>query len=476
MKKIILLISFLASLISFAQDGSLDTSFSFQGTKMFDTDMKLQPDGKIILVERTYTWDDIIVESLIRRLNSDGSFDATFAHGIGVRVFTHVKDVAIQSDGKIIICGDFFKVNDDFIQNFARLNQDGSLDFNFSGKDLRNIETIAIEPSGKIIVAGSFPSGIIRLSPDGIVDPTFNSPIDVTSKTTRFDQLLVKKIVLLPENKILAAGRVSIQGSIRKIFQLNSDGGLDDTFAEPLNLDFTGTDGQGVLFMMKEKNGSILIGWWGLRVFTDSNATIGYNFIRLDPNGNIMHIFHPFPLFDNCVLEIFPAALQSDGKIIVNMGVCSNYYGNTAMGIARLNNDGSFDDTFTFRATSPNEWIGISKVVIQPDDKILVAGEFNVYDGVENVNGLIRLNAARLSSSEFNGTVMHVYPNPVADNLHLQFPNDINEVEIYDITMKKIDFKWLNKDVIDVSDFSSGVYLLKVKTDYSSFTTRFIKR
>jgi len=75
---------------------------------------------------------------------------------------------------------------------------------------------------------------------------------------------------------------------------------------------------------------------------------------------------------------------------------------------------------------------------------------------------------------------MRVYPNPVNDNLHILFPynmtdTDITDLEIYDVTMKKINFNGLNKNAIDVSDFSDGVYMLKVRTESSTFTSMFVK-
>lgn len=471
MRKIIFLISFLASLIGLAQDGSLDMSFNVQGPVSPETTLKVQPDGKIIVVERFSGSDGSVESTRITRLNSDGSYDITFAQGIGISIMPNVSTFAMQSDGKILIAGNFFKVEDQQIGNLARLNQDGSVDASFSKVDLTGIEAIAVQPDDKILVGGSFSKGITRLYSNGFLDPFFNSPINIKS-----DGESISNIVLLPpDNKVLATGNVSINGTERRVFYLNSDGALDTTFNEPSNIDWAHGDGYRPQFLAREKNDNILIGW-PFRVFSTPDESLGFNFIRLAPDGNITTIFHPVPYTNECVFGIFPAALQDDGKIIMTGNECIDYYGTEFHGILRLNNDGSPDDTF-----NPGHGTNglISSVAIQPDGKIVIVGYFNEYDGIA-VPNIIRLTTERLSTSQFNNTELSIYPNPVADFLYLHYPEgmsdiDIDELAIYDVTMKKIDFAGLNKDVIDVSGFSDGVYLIKIRTDNSIYTSKFVK-
>ncbi|ESU27239.1 hypothetical protein FLJC2902T_22130 [Flavobacterium limnosediminis JC2902] len=481
MRKIIFLISFLASLVIYAQDGSLDISFNVQGQVSPETILKLQPDGKIILVERFTGGGGFVESTKINRLNPDGSYDLDFASGIGVTVYPEVKMIALQSDGKIIICGNFDRLENTVTGNLAatgnlaRLNQDGSLDTSFSKAPVRNIQTVVVQPDDKILIGGGFLRGIVRLYSNGDVDPFFRSPIDLSSFGIGGGSVL-SNMVLLTDNRILAVGNVSIQGNVRRIFLMNSEGELDSNFYEPENIDWTNGDTWNPKFLTVEKTGNILIGW-PFKVLSDTNDIIGYNFVRLDPNGNIMNVFQPHPYTDDCVLRVFPSALQDDGKIIIRGSECFDYYGYDFRGIGRLNADGLFDDTFS-PGTGTNDYV--TDTAVQSDGRIILVGYFTEFNGML-VNNIIRLNSSRLSSSEFNNTDMRVYPNPVTDNLYIQFPNnmneiDIDELEVFDVTMKKIDFDGLNNDVIDVSDFSSGVYLLKVKTENSIFTSKFVKR
>ncbi|MEO6542230.1 MAG: delta-60 repeat domain-containing protein, partial [Ferruginibacter sp.] len=100
----------------------------------------------------------------IARLNTDGSLDTGFNPGTGAdrAVYT----TAIQSDGKIIIGGDFTTYNGTARIRIARLNSDGSLDAGFNPGTGANyiINTTAIQSDGKIIIGGSFTAynGTIR--------------------------------------------------------------------------------------------------------------------------------------------------------------------------------------------------------------------------------------------------------------------------------------------------------------------------
>jgi uncharacterized delta-60 repeat protein len=103
----------------------------------------------------------------ITRLNSDGSLDMTFKPGIEVE--DQIKAIAIQSDGKVIVAGDFwFRNSSNPKMNIARLNSDGSLDASFDPgtgtmRDIKNnrngiIETMILQRDGKLIIGGDFTS------------------------------------------------------------------------------------------------------------------------------------------------------------------------------------------------------------------------------------------------------------------------------------------------------------------------------
>ena len=196
--------------------GSLDTCFGIGGrvTSNFGSghnialDMVIQPlDDKIVVVgslasNPTSTARD----ALVLRYETDGSLDQTFGSNGAVRVsFTTWDDlenanaVAVQPDGKIIIAGNASVSGRSTVNGFAiaRLNANGSLDssfgtngkllFNFSSKTQSLALDIAIQNNGYIVVAGrcDLDFALVRLTTTGNFDPAFNGTGKTVIQTAR---------------------------------------------------------------------------------------------------------------------------------------------------------------------------------------------------------------------------------------------------------------------------------------------------
>ncbi len=148
----------------------------------------LQPNGAIV-AGGAFTYADSVTRNRIARLNSDGTLDYTFAANPGQADDT-IRALALQTDGRILVVGDF-TTYDGFSRNrFARLNLDGTLDWQFdpgSGFDhsvYSVVETFTDtnHTVRKILVGGSFTlaSAVQRLylaqyNDDGSVDAGFNA-------------------------------------------------------------------------------------------------------------------------------------------------------------------------------------------------------------------------------------------------------------------------------------------------------------
>jgi uncharacterized delta-60 repeat protein len=96
-------------------------------------------------------------------------------------------------------------------------------------------------------------------------------------------------------------------------------------------------------------------------------------------------------------------AIQPDGKILVG-GNFTQYNGTARNRIVRLNTDGSLDTTFSI-GTGFNQ--SVWSIVVQPDNKILVGGDFTSYSGSSR-SKLVRLNS--------NGSIDSTFANPSTIN------------------------------------------------------------
>jgi uncharacterized delta-60 repeat protein len=137
-------------------NGTLDLTFDPEaGANNFIWCTRIQADGKILAggMFSTFDW---LPRNKIVRLHSDGSVDNTFNPGSGANSVV-VYDIAIQSDGKILLVGDFTTFNGFAAKSIARINEDGSFDPTFdpgnSAETIFEIDTTGYE---KAIVTGSF--------------------------------------------------------------------------------------------------------------------------------------------------------------------------------------------------------------------------------------------------------------------------------------------------------------------------------
>jgi len=223
------------------QTGSLDTSFKpgfgANGTVWATV---LQSDGKI-LIGGEFTAYDATNRNAIARLNTDGSLDATFnpSSGANDTVFA----AATQTDGKIVIGGQFTMVNGVPRSHIARLNADGSLDasFNPGVGTSDNVYAIAVQSDGKIILGGAFntynltdQNGITRVNSDGSIDSSFD--IGTGADST------VYALQLQPDGSILVGGRFKYFNETRRVgvARLLPSGWVDTGFMDTAYNQFAG--------------------------------------------------------------------------------------------------------------------------------------------------------------------------------------------------------------------------------------------
>ena len=164
-------------------DGTLDSTFNpGLGANGTVYALAVQGDGKVVIGGNFTAVNGNTGFNHIARLNTDGSLDTAFNPGTGAN--DSVRAIAMQFDGKIILGGLFTSVNGNTnFNHIARLNMDGSLDATFTpglGAD-DAVLSIALQSDSRIVLGGEFNrfsgvtrNGITRLNSDGTVDPTIN--------------------------------------------------------------------------------------------------------------------------------------------------------------------------------------------------------------------------------------------------------------------------------------------------------------
>jgi len=368
-------------------DGSLDAGFNTGNTGADGVvyAITVQSDGKIIIGGNFMSYNGTAINR-IARLNANGTLDTTFNVG-GTGANTNVYVIAVQSDGKIIAGGAFNKYNGTATKYIARLNADGSLDTGFYvGIGANNtINTLTVQSNGKIITGGNFTSyngtainNIARLNTNGSLDTSFIGSGANNSVLVTTAQ---------PDGKIITGGGFTVYNDrIRgHIVRLNTDGSTDTNFN-------AGTGADNVVSVLTvQSGGKIIMGG----NFTSYNGTVTKHIARLNTNGSLDSGFNVGGSGANGMVNIL--AVQSDSKIIIG-GSFSSYNGTSMKNIARLNADGTLDISFNI-GSGPNSTI--NAITVQSDGKIIIGGDFTSYNGTA-INRIARLNANGSLDTGFN--------------------------------------------------------------------------
>lgn len=427
-------------LIRLNVDGSKDIGFNIgSGFNDMVTTTSIQADGKII-VAGWFTSYDGTAKNRIVRLHPDGTLDSSFNIGSGFNGF--VKTTSIQSDGKIIVGGQFSSFNNISQNYFVRLNIDGSFDNSLvigSGFN-EQVTTTLLQPDGKILVGGYFTSyngnyscGLIRLNSNGTKDTNFN-----TGSGPLYEQfsLPVSCLTLQTDGKIIVGGNFTmfLNQSQFKIIRINTNGSKDFSFnigsgfnadvyttsvqfdgkilvggrfttyngvvqnkIALLNIDGTNSGSytesgfnENIYSILLQNDNKILLGGF----FSAFNGNYENKITRLSENGFIDNSFNIGTGFNE---RVYCMALQSDGKILIG-GYFTTFQGITQNYIARLNSDGSLDNSFNIGSG----FNGIVKSIeLLSNGKILVGGQFTSFNG-SSQNRLIRLNYDGSKDETFN--------------------------------------------------------------------------
>ncbi|HEY8402551.1 MAG TPA: T9SS type A sorting domain-containing protein [Cytophagaceae bacterium] len=387
------------SLLAQHNPAEADTTFAL-GT--FNGDVraiKVLQDGKI-LVGGDFTYYKTTPANRLARLNPDGTLDPTFAAGMGAN--NSIRTLAIQSDGKILVGGDFTSFNGVSMNYIARLNADGTVDNSFTFGSGANyyVYSIAIQSDGKILAGGGFTSfngvsanRIVRLNANGLVDNSFNIGTAANS--------WVYSIAIQSDGKILAGGGLSSFNGIsaNRIVRLNEDGTVDNSFT-------IGTGASDWVHSIGiQSDGKILAGGR----FTSFNGALANHIVRLNADGTVDNSFNIGTGASSLVSTI---SAQPDGKILAG-GEFSSFNGISLKCIVRLNADGSVDNSFIIGSGASR---GVYGIAIQSDGKILAGGGFTSFNGVL-ANCFVRLDPDGSVESNF---AIGAGPNNYVESVAIQ--------------------------------------------------------
>ncbi|MBU6400518.1 MAG: hypothetical protein KGS61_09385 [Verrucomicrobia bacterium] len=331
-----------------------------------------------VLLGGEFTAIDGITFNRVARLHANGYLDSGFNPGAGAEGI--VDAVCAQADDKVLLGGAFATVDTVSRNRIARLNADGSLDSSFDPGQGANdvVRCVASQPDDKVLLGGDFTSiqfasvnHLARLNADGSLDGTFSVGAGSDGP--------VYAIALQPDGKVLVAGAFStLNGTAANhLARLNADGSVDAGFAPG-----PGADGAVYSVAVQTDGGVLAAG-----AFSNVNGAAFDHVARLNPDGSPDFGFQTGTGADG---PVYSVAALPDGKVFIG-GAFTQFNGGNLNRFARLNSNGSLDAGFNIGSGANGT---IYSVAAQPNTALLIGGEFTV------VNGLNRNRIARIHGDE----------------------------------------------------------------------------
>ncbi len=313
-------------LVRFNSNGTIDSSFGVNGIEQIQigpddraSAITIDPNGKFLIAGTSQG------NFTILRCNPDGSPDMTF--GGNGHVMTDLapifgaagshdlaKEIAVRADGKIYVVGTT-DARDAGDFTVVRYNANGTLDPSFGsggaaaidfGQSLDSANTIAIQPNGYVVVAGSATvNGVVKVAAVRLLN---NGALDTHFGTS---------------------GRVTIAG-------IGND--------TEINSIKTQSDGKLVLG-----------GFFAQGSPADGSLTTGFYIVRLDTAGKLDTHFGSGGQIRTTIANIALASIDNlvvtpEGKIVVAGKTAATLTdgaaGNVGVAVARYTSSGQLDTTF----------------------------------------------------------------------------------------------------------------------------------
>jgi uncharacterized delta-60 repeat protein len=317
----------------FAVAGSFDTSFSFDGRQTFNIsgrndfadDILVQPDGKVVVAGTTSNPNSPTPDSdyWIARYTTAGVLDTSFS-GDGVQVIQSATQgdlgaIALTSDGKIVIVGQY-AVNTTEPRAFvARLHSNGTLDNGFAGDgfyvlpatpEVYRFSDVTVQADNKVVAVGEGESGIAiaRYNVNGTPDINFGAGgLRLMAVGSRLN--FAGAVQMQTDGKIVVAGTANDYGMYENMFvaRLKANGQNDTSFnGYGINiLDNEESDRGTSLALSGNRN---YVGGEGY----SSKATIW----KVDADGQLNHAFGANGHWSGGSGTVADLAVQNTGKIV----------------------------------------------------------------------------------------------------------------------------------------------------------------
>jgi len=487
-KKLMLLFFINIVFCAYSQNAALDPTFGNLGYSIHPNTSEINcfafdQNGGIISVGTTGQGAGVWHLTLTKT-NVNGILDTSF--GINGKVTTIIEqsayphDIKIQPDGKIIVVGSLHLVSVGSAGFVVRYHSNGTLDQTFGTNGTFMLTSVNQFYSTLLLSNGSIMLGgntnninaraiLIKLDTNGILDNTFGTngilPLDATGF-----QFKLGKMVLLSDNKILCVGDENTDSTNQKIAycKIDTQGNLDNLFGQngkvvtDIYNNFPDTNES--LLQAKELPDNTIILEGGI-----SGQFYNYNILlKINANGSFDTTFGT----NGVVSHSYPRIgfeIQPNGKIIIGGTKIINS-NSAGYSIARFSSNGILDLSFNngkgFVDIDPSlDNDGLQYIKLQVADTLIIGGSSKL-NSVSNFTLIRILLDTPLSVNEPLEQFIKIYPNPFEDHFFIEDSEGIiKSIKIFDNIGRLIKTVSNFNHVKEIyTDFTIGIYNITVET------------
>jgi uncharacterized delta-60 repeat protein len=334
----------------------------------------VQLDGKVVVAGFTIAGSNAVI-----RLNVDGSVDETFTPALLGIFNVNVTAMGIQSDGRILVGGDFIRVNGRRIHGLARLHGDPPA-----------APVIVDQPEDSTVTVGQNVSIRATVRPFGSASYQWfhNGALIATEKAPR---LPFQSIGLSDAGDYQLVVSNSYGSVTSRVARMMVEPNPDTPGAVVLNS--TPEVGGSVYAMEPTAGGKYLIAG----NFNEVQGTPRPGLARINADGSLDTTFNPPEATPRSAFQHIRAlAVTPSGAVYIG-GAFTSVGGVKRQLIARLHSDGSLDASFDPGDALHGGDEQVNAIAVLPDSRVIAAGSFTY------------------TSNYFGGTVARFHPNGILD-------------------------------------------------------------
>lgn len=507
-KLFLLAVLFLVNVVN-GQSYILDSSYGTQGYK-FNDNFLLNPIGLLKLNNLYYYYST----NQISRTNYDGSLDTTFGVNSLITLSNSNETYTING-GKIInnsiyLFGKIVNTNNNTEDGFVlKILDTGNYDVTFGVNGIskvnlgenENIIDFCIDNSGKLFCTGlkanSTSTKVItfKLLSNGLIDTSFgtNSIKEYTFNPLAVSYPEINNIIKVSNGYLLIGKTMQIESASSNTYynsnlviaKIDEYGDYDTSFTtNGIKLIHLSTS----LTLYSIKEAQLVNSNLYVNIFESSSFISQFRYLRKININNFQTIFN-IPIYDQSNFK-----LDSNENIYVvginrcDSGPCIRDFllkkfdpsGNVVTSFAQ---NGIY--SYSLPALLARDFQS-SVVNLDEDGKIVIGGyghrdylnSNNVYVSPRYGLTSIRIGDSTLNNDTFDlENPVEIFPNPVTDKLNIICKEEIKEIKIVDMQNKLIlKANKFDNNSLDVSKLNSGLYLVVISTDSSTYFKKCIKK